>query len=312
MIIIIALVVAVSNVVESAMSEIKSSSSERRKERTVDLLDELEEAMEKNKDDDQNSIGDVYKGEFEDNEKAQEDENEYRDFEEYEYGNSDDDVYVPRPTDEYYVEIVDAIDDTLSYKMQDTEYTYEDEDQNVYIYIVYPQIVEGDVKNKEYLNEYIEERANYYMKNFASHPERGEVSDCEITVLGYVTYMDEETLSIVLYENYYLGDYIGNMDICAINIDLTTGQILDKNSMLNYTEELGKEFRENSDYQNGSVPGVEMLTNEEIADYLADEDSGFLFFTPVGLELGYNYVYEEEAYVITATFKEYSKYIKKL
>lgn len=223
----------------------------------------------------------------------------------------EDEPYIPSAEDEYYVRLTDAIGNDLSYTVTKQDYSYTDDEKNLYISISYPEIVGDVVRNKEHINDAIERAATYYLRSYANHPENGEVSNCQIDVTSYVTYMSEDTLSIVLSENLYLMD-MGQVDLFCMNIDIQTGQIMDNTQILSYSEDLAKEFRKISNRQNGEADAVSALTDTEIADFLSDSTSGIIFYTPVGLEIGYNYSVDSSSGWITATIKDYQKYIHKM
>lgn len=294
-----ALVFALSKVIESAVNEVQTASSERRDD-IKSKLEEFLEEDEQEKDEDSDNDEDIYQ---------QEEDNE-SDDQPQEWGHSSEDGYVPSASDDYYVELADTIDDSLSYKVTTKDYSYVDADENVEIYISYPVISKGNVRNQDKINEEIEEAAMYYVKQFASHPEA--VSDCYIEVYGYVTYMDEDVLSIVLSEDCWLPDLIDYIDLYSINIDISSGQIMNNTGILEYTEKVGKEFRKQCEYQNGTVEFVDTLSDEEIADYLEDSETGVIFYTPVGLEIGFNYYYGDYPGWVTVTLKDYEKFIKKV
>ena len=124
---------------------------------------------------------------------------------------------------------------------------------------------------------------------------------------SFVTYMDEETLSVVVYEYVYLeGDVL--YDLYCMNFDLKTGTLLDNTSIIEVSDELVDAFVDQSIYQNGYTSSVSDYTSEEIADFMRDEDSLILFYTPVGLEIGYNH---PNGWV-TATLKDYQRFLKRL
>lgn len=280
---VIGLIAAVSKLVKSAMVEVGESALNGRSitSRIESMLKEYQNSRQTPKDDETFSEPD------------------------------EDDEYIPSAEDPYYVCLADATRDDLSYGVKQQDYSYSNEDDNLYITITYPEITGDTVKNQTYLNDSIESAATYYQKNFANHPENGTVSDCQIWVNSYVTYMSEDILSVVLSENLYLAD-MGQVDLYCINIDIATGQILNNTQILSYSEELAKEFRKISNKQNGAVDAVSELSDEEIVDYLSDSGSGIIFYTPVGLEIGYNYSVDSSSGWITATIKDYQKYISKM
>lgn len=231
-------------------------------------------------------------------------EDEYDDYEfdyddEFEY--DDDGAYVPSPNDEYYVELADAIEDDLSYTVDKEEYTYYDDDELVGIYVEYITVDGLDFDDK--INEKLEEGAMYYAKNFGA----GNVSNFSLEVVSYVTYMDEDMLSVVVDERYSWDNEV-HVDLYCMNFDLKTGSLLYNTDIIDPTEELAEDFRDMNDYQNGYIEHVDEISDDDIVDYFSDEDSLILFYTPVGLEIGFNY---EDGWV-TATLKDYEEYLSRL
>lgn len=289
------LIAAVAKLVEAAMGEVSDEISVW-KETYNEFIAELEEEPKENGDDtDMWSDREVVP-----------DDSWWDDFEEYdEYDSYDDyyEEYIPSPEDEYYVEIVDSIREDLSYSVEKEEYLYTDDDTAVSVFVEYV-VVDGDnLAFKDKINETLEDGAMYYVKEFASE----SVTDLTLYVESYVTYMDEDILSVVVDEQYYWG-YEVAADLYCMNFDMKTGTLLYNTDIIEPTEELAEAFRDMSDYQNGSIDHIDEISDEDICAYMSDEDYLILFYTPVGLEVGFNYY---EGWV-TATLKEYEKYLRKL
>jgi len=213
--------------------------------------------------------------------------------------------YVPTANDPYYMEFVDSISDDLSYKVEKDIYEYSNENNNVDIYIETPVIKNFD--NADTLNKHMADTTRYLLKNYANNPEKGNVYDCEIVVNSYITYMDENILSIVIDQRISMAgtaDFI----LSSFNVDMKTGQLLWNRQLLNYTDDLAKEFRRMSDYQNGSIDYLENISNEELLYALTEEGTSVAFFTPVGMEIGFSYNDSYNVGWVTATIKEYEKY----
>lgn len=224
---------------------------------------------------------------------------DYDDSDDYDDG---DEYYEPSPDDDYYVELADYLRDDLSYSVEFEEYTHSDFENSVYISVWYAQ-VSDDVINSETINEYLMDGALYYASMF----EEDYTEDLSLEIESFVTYMDEETLSVVVYEYVYLeGDVL--YDLYCMNFDLKTGTLLDNTSIIEVSDELVDAFVDQSIYQNGYTSSVSDYTSEEIADFMRDEESLILFYTPVGLEIGYNH---PNGWV-TATLKDYQRFLKKL
>ena len=182
------------------------------------------------------------------------------------------------------------------------DYEVYDIDYNVDIWVQYVE-VSDDIPFADEINEQLKDGAMYYAQQFDSM----SAVDLQLTSLSYVTYMDENTLSVVIDERYSYEDYV-QYDLYCMNFDLTTGALLYNTEIIDADKKLAKAFRKQSEYQNGITSSVDDYTNEEIEEFLANEDSLILFYSPVGLEIGYNH---PEGWV-TATFKDYEEYLKKL
>lgn len=232
---------------------------------------------------------------------------EYEEFEEYEEYESDDfyyqdGIYTPRPEDEYYLELADSIIMGLSYSADFEYYQVSDYDNAVEIGIRYAQI-SGDIPAIDEINGYLEDGAMYYASYFDSI----SATNLWLNVTSYVTYMDEAKLSVVVDERYIYEDE-QYYNLYCMNFDLTTGSLLYNTDIIDVSEELAGAFREQSDYQNGESFAVSQYSDEELMDLLGDEEALILYYSPVGLEVGYNY---PEGW-ITATFKDYERFLKTL
>ena len=217
---------------------------------------------------------------------------------EFDYGEE----YVPSPDDEYYVELANAIRDDLSYSAEIKEYAYSDFENSVYISVWYAQISD-DIPNSDRINKDLKDNAMYYAYMF----EAEGISDLTLEAESFITYMDEERLSVVVSEYYYLyGEVMYNL--YCMNYDLTTGTLLDNAQMIEVSDDLVEAFVEQSIYQNGHTYSVSDYSNEQIAAFMKDELSLIVFYTPVGLEIGYNH---PDGWV-TATLKDYSRFLKKI
>ena len=91
--------------------------------------------------------------------------------------------------------------------------------------------------------------------------------------------MDEEKISIVLEESYVM-DGQSSISLYSINIDLISGEVLNNGSMIEYSQQLVDEFRSQNDYQNGQVDAVENMDDEQLQDFLSDENTNIVFYTP--------------------------------
>ncbi len=230
------------------------------------------------------------------------------DYNDYDYGYDDYDEY-NYDDDEYYT-LHDDIKENLSYSVEFDYYEYDTDYENVDIMVFYPVISnkDGDIPNLDKLNSTIQSEIDFLVEYFEDEYEEYFTDDgdsyFQASSTGYVTYMDEEKLSIVFSENVY-SDYYNDVFLYSINIDMENGIILDNESMLNVNDDFSVEFREKSDIQNGEISYLTRMSDQEITAHFDSTDI-IVFYTPQGMEIGFNY---DEGWV-TVTYKDYEQYLK--
>lgn len=216
-------------------------------------------------------------------------------------------------TGSYYESTVDCIDESVSYEVNREFFEYEDRENNVCIRASYIQL-EGDIPNLDSINNELKTNALWYAQYY-EEDSATVLSNIENSEIGfwvesyqYVTYNNDEQISIVL-DEHFTYSYYSQPALMSTNINLATGTILQNTQILDLDEDFGKEFRERSDKQNGESQATEIFTDEEIVDMLQDEDALILFYTPIGLELGYSYSRDYYSGWITISMKDYEKYV---
>ena len=221
-------------------------------------------------------------------------------------------------TGPYYEGFVNCIDENVSYKVNREFYEELDKENGASMQVSYIQL-EGDIPNLDTINERIKELSMAYTEAFledkesfkANYEQYGAVFN--LNVESYVTYNDEDIISIVLDSNYSYY-FTGGLNVYAININLKTGTILDNTEILNIDEAFVEEFCERSNAQNGEDSiGVKYISNSEKLTLLNNDTYLIIFYTPIGLEVGYNYS-NVEGYSgwVTISLEEYEQYLKGL
>lgn len=207
---------------------------------------------------------------------------------------------------ECYTELYDAINDELDYSIDWENYEYAGNTETVMIVVDYPVIL-GNIPNRDILNQKIAAETEYfeeYYEEYSQYMMPGEVF--AVYAEGFVTYMDEEIISIVFRETIYT-DYWADCGLYCVNIDAENGMILDNKSMIQADDAFAVDFRTKSREQNGTIAELEYLTDQEIVQYLSGAGTGIVFYTPLGMEIGFNY---GENYV-TVTYQDYEKYLQR-
>lgn len=196
---------------------------------------------------------------------------------------------------EYYPVITDYIRHDLSYSVTFMEYV-DDEDR---VSCFYPYL-QGSQSFIPYFNQ-----AFYMIAEGAE--ELADEYECQASSIAYVTYMDEEILSVVFIEVYSFDDGSTYEDILCYNFDMINGELFDF-ELLDISDEFLAELEKRCLEQSTSdaVYLFEEYTKDELRDILTDEDYSLVaFYTPIGMEIGISY----DGYWCCATFKDYDKYI---
>ncbi len=218
----------------------------------------------------------------------------------------EDEDYVPSPEDEYYYGPCNAIDESVGYSFVTKSYTNEDPDNDIDIIVNYVELKGDDIPNIDNLNEALESVALYYAVDFPQY--YGEYGNSyAVYNTAYVTYNDEDIVSIVM-DEYVVMDDEYHVDLYAINIDVKNGVILDNDSLLKIDAEFAEEFRERNNEQNGNIDYLDSITDEELTLTLQDNTSMIAYYTPLGMEVGFNYADYGSSGWLTVTYKDYAKY----
>jgi len=207
---------------------------------------------------------------------------------------------------EYY-QFTDYIREDLSYRVE-LEST-ETESEKTYIDINYP-VVSGDkVSNLEGINRAIQEELTVvedYVEKIEEQLTDGE--EYEFLVDGYVTYMSEEVLSVAYVEYGYLNEEFYESYIVSVNIDMTTGMVMDNTQILEIDDDFSIDFRERCEKQNGSIDELSYFSDQDITTYLNDSKQAIILYTPLGMEVGMNYY----SGWVTVTYHDYNNFLKQL
>lgn len=236
------------------------------------------------------------------------------------FGSNHDNHSAEEFTGDYFDPFVDCIDTNQDYGLSRHFLEYADSDTNGEFgaYIAYIQLTGGTIPNEEEINRKILElTANdlWGRLNGVSVNTRYDWDQIIFMTDSYVTYNDAEKMSIVLDANIVWEGELVTSYIYAINVDLVNGEIMDNGEILTIDENFAAEFREKSNIQNGEdVVALKVMSDNELASCLSDSKTNIIFYSPMGMEVGYTYECTEDGLTyygwVTATYKEYEEYLK--
>lgn len=208
---------------------------------------------------------------------------------EYDYG-----YYEPDEDDAYYKEIVDCTRTDLDYDLQWVVESIDpdDTDDSCTYYTTYPILEMDAAPQLDAINETLRQEAVTYRDSYKEY-------DGGISSFGYVTLMDEEKISIVFKHNFYK-ENVTEVRLDARSFWIETGAEIAPEEMTDIDRELAMRFQSQDKLQNEGVEYVQDLTADELVEILKDPRRAVFFYTPVGLEAGFNY----ETGWVTVTLKE--------
>lgn len=209
-----------------------------------------------------------------------------------------------------YYELKDAVIEGLSYEVAFRNYDYVHPDnENIIIQFVYPIVSGSNVPNIDSVNDAIQKEMQVVSEYVASIPDYlGADESYQFEGTGYVTYMSESVLSVVYVEYGYMnGEYLESY-IVPVNIDMRSGLIMNNEQLLEINDQFSVDFRRRCEEQNGENQYLSMLSDQDITSYLTDKDYMIAFYTPLGMEIGFNFY---DGWV-TVTYQDYKKFQKLL
>ena len=202
-------------------------------------------------------------------------------------------------------------------KEQETERTpgWEDEDAEYYdlhsairddlSYQVELEKVQLNGENDALAAEY--QDLQEYMEMITGDLEIDGAEPAQASVDCYVTYMDEEFLSVV-YNVRISMEYYGQVYLSCVNINMESGVVMHNlMDLIHVDDAFAIEFRERNARQN-QTDSIDYMSDQEVAAYLRSENTGIAYFTPLGMEIGFNY---EQGW-ITVTYQDYRDYLRSL
>lgn len=220
----------------------------------------------------------------------------------------------PYSYDEYeeiseYYEFHDAIRDDLSYwvEFENSTETF-GENENIFLEIIYPVFYSDEAadmtgvnhaaqKELEALYDYVESVSDWI----------GEDEVFTFSAESYVTYMDEEILSIAYVEQGYLNGEVYENYVISVNIDMESKMPFTNSQLLNIDDDFSIEFRNRCERQNGEIESLYSYSDQDITELLTSDENLIIFYTPLGMEIGFNYYYGW----VTVTYPDYQKYQRK-
>lgn len=210
--------------------------------------------------------------------------------------------------EEEYYEFGNALRDDLSYQVTFESFVKDDftGEGSATVEFLYP-VIEGEVINLEGINRAVKQEVvtvEEHVADSIGYLTEGETYTFEGT--AYVTFMSEEIFSVAYVEYGYLNEEFLESYVVSYNIDMQTGMILKNSNLLDIDDKFSIDFRERCEKQNGEIAALSYFSDQEITAYLTDDNYLIAFYTPLGMEIGFNYY---EGWV-TVTYQDYERYQK--
>ena len=211
----------------------------------------------------------------------------------------------------YYSGPYNALKTDLSYTVSFSRVSYTSDDINMLMTVEFPQISSDSMGNTDRINSCLSYEYEYFLDFYKEYVEQymDEDSIYYFDVDSFVTYMDEDILSVVFYETIYLeadGDSYQDINFYCVNLDLTNNTMLSNTDILDLNENFAIDFRKREIEENGDE-ALTTYSDQEILEMLQDESSLVIFYTPMGLEVGLNL----DQRIVYVTYSDYEKFLNK-
>lgn len=232
------------------------------------------------------------------------------DYDHYDHDYNDIDPDDQEPAGEYY-DFENDLREDLTYQVAFETYVKDDFTSetggSAVLTFEYP-VISGEAPNIDGINQAIYNEINIvedYIGSVMNYFSEGEVY--EYTGYGYVTYMSEDILSVAYEEYGYQNNNFAESYVVSLNFDMQTGMVLNNTHLVEIDDDFSIDFRERCEKQNGEILALYYLSDQDITEYLTGNDSLIIFYTPLGMEIGFNYY---DGWV-TVTYQDYELFTKK-
>jgi len=208
--------------------------------------------------------------------------------------------------DEEYYDFRNDIKSDLSYQIEVKEFArYAETSYNSMMTGNYPEVSCEDKEKADRINASLKKELDVVMDHVNLIGENlGADNIFVFDMESYVTYMEEDILSVIYVEYAYLDDQIYESYVVSVNIDMDSGMEMTNSQILEIDDEFSIDFRKRSEKQNGQSETMDYYTDQEITSMMNDDSTLIIFYTPLGMEVGFNYYYGW----VTVTYPDYAKY----
>lgn len=124
-----------------------------------------------------------------------------------------------------------------------------------------------------------------------------------------ITFNNDEVMSIVYNTTSYKENYFDKFFIHGMNIDVKNGKVMDNTKILNFDDDFSEFFVERSNTQNSLVDSINESQPSELTKIFNNDDALIIFFTPLGIEVGMNYLYHGSYGWVTISLNDFDEYL---
>lgn len=208
-------------------------------------------------------------------------------------------------SDEYY-EFHSVINSDLSYQVSIKEFVqYAETNAHSMMTGNYPVVECEDSKKADRINAAIKREMEIVSNHVNSIGENLREDECFVfSMESFVTYMEEDILSVIYEEYAFLDEEIYETYVVCVNIDMESGIAMTNSQILEIDDEFSIDFRKRSEKQNGESGTMDYYSDQELTALMNDDSTLIIFYTPLGMEVGFNYYYGW----VTVTYPDYAKY----
>lgn len=214
---------------------------------------------------------------------------------------------------DYISEDVDYDVHLGAYYFKNPDGIYNDTENNIEypsdleIYLKYPVLKNTGLENEDVINSLIYSKAAECSDAYEFYADYLEGEMMSITSYTYVTYMDNDYISLLFWDYYYTSpDYSENNKtywgsrISSMTFDMQTGLLVNLAEEISFPDDFAQKFVDTYNAKSISGPLDYMSLDEIKAAF--DKEEICIFYTPIGIEVGISR--EDFDYWATVSFKD--------
>lgn len=212
----------------------------------------------------------------------------------------------------YFEVIQDSIVPARDYSLERYVVKYESEVNGILVnsYSSYYQVI-SDTKDFTDVNNELREKSLQILNNYIQDYSQNSTDySYDLFTDAFVTFNNDEIISVVYdVTTYDENNYLDEILLFSVNIDVKNCEVMDNTKIIDADDSFVGFFKDRCECQMGYTDYVNGRTNDEIKAFFNSKDSVVIYFTPLGIEVGYQYLNTSSKGWITCTINDFATFL---